>query len=81
LTTRCTHQTPSCPIRSLSELSIISREGHFYTKVLSKFATIAGLKLTLRVEVAPAEGISSQKVDETKVALRELGLKDSLEGE
>jgi hypothetical protein len=46
---------------------------NFYTKVLSKFATTAGLKLTLRVEVASAEGISS--------ALRELGLKDSLEGE
>src|SRR6202040_2392477 len=27
LTTRCTHQTPSCPIRSLSEVTIISREG------------------------------------------------------
>jgi hypothetical protein len=37
------------------------------------------LKLTLRVEVAPPEGVSPQKVDETKVALRELGLKDSLE--
>ena len=54
---------------------------NFYTKVLSKFAATAGLKLTLRVEVAPAEGVSPQKVDETKVALRELGLKDSLEGE
>ena len=54
---------------------------NFYTKVLSKFAATAGLKLTLRVEVAPAEGVSQQKVDETKVALRELGLKDSLEGE
>jgi hypothetical protein len=54
---------------------------NFYTKVLSKFAASAGLKLTLRVEVAPAEGVSPQKVDETKVALRELGLKDSLEGE
>jgi hypothetical protein len=54
---------------------------NFYTKVLSKFAASAGLKLTLRVEVAPAEGISPQKVHETKVALRELGLKDSLEGE
>jgi len=39
------------------------------------------MKLTLRVEVAPAEGIPSQKVDETRMALRELGLKDSLEGE
>jgi hypothetical protein len=54
---------------------------NFYTKVLSKFAATAGMKLTLRVEVAPAEGISLQKVDETRVALRELGLKDSLEGE
>ncbi len=54
---------------------------NFYTKVLSKFSSTAGLKLTLRVEVAPAEGVSSQKVEETKVALRELGLKDSLEGE
>ena len=54
---------------------------NFYTKVLSKFAATSGLKLTLRVEVTPAEGISRQKVDETKVALRELGLKDSLEGE
>jgi hypothetical protein len=54
---------------------------NFYTKVLSKFAATDGLKLTLRVEVAPAEGVSPQKVDETKIALRELGLKDSLEGE
>ena len=54
---------------------------NFYTKVLSKFAATAALKLTLRVEVAPAEGVSPQKVDETKVALRELGLKDSLEEE
>jgi hypothetical protein len=48
---------------------------NFYTKVLSKFGATGGLKLTLRVEVAPTEGVSPQKVDETKVALRELGLK------
>jgi len=45
-----------------------------YTKVLSKFVTGKGLKLTLRVEVAPEGGISSQKVDETKTPLHELGL-------
>jgi hypothetical protein len=50
---------------------------NFYTKVLSKFAATAGLKITLRVEVAPAEGVSPQKVDETKVALRELVVKMS----
>jgi lysophospholipase L1-like esterase len=54
---------------------------NFYTKVLAKFAAGAGLKITLRVEVAPVEGVSPQKVDETRVALRELGLKDSFEGE
>jgi hypothetical protein len=52
---------------------------NFYTKVLSKFAAAGGLRLTLRVEVAPPEGVSSQKVDETRVALRELGLDDSLD--
>jgi hypothetical protein len=52
---------------------------NFYTKVLSKFATTAGLKITLRVEVAPVEGVSPQKVNETKVALRELGLTDLLD--
>jgi hypothetical protein len=54
---------------------------NFYTKVLSKFSASPGLKLTLRVEVAPAEGVSPQKADETRVALRELGLKDSLDSE
>jgi hypothetical protein len=49
--------------------------------VLSRFSTTTGLKLTLRVEVAPTEGVSSQKVEETKLALRELGLKDSLDRE
>jgi len=33
---------------------------NFYTKVLSKFAATAGMKLRLRVEVAPPEGISPQ---------------------
>ena len=47
---------------------------NFYTKVLSKFATGKGLKLTLSVEVAPEGGVSVQKVEETKVALQELGL-------
>ena len=51
---------------------------NFYTKVLSKFATQTGLKLALRVEIAPEGGVSSQKVDEIKVALRELGLSDDV---
>jgi hypothetical protein len=51
---------------------------NFYTKVLSRFATGTGLKITVSVEVAPKEGLSSQKVEETKVALRELGLDDTM---
>lgn len=51
---------------------------NFYTKVLSKFAAGMGLKLTLKVEVISESGIPTQKVEETKVALRELGLPDSI---
>jgi hypothetical protein len=50
---------------------------NFYTKVLSRFSTTTGLKLTLRVEVVPSQGLSSQTIEETKLALRELGLKDT----
>jgi hypothetical protein len=51
---------------------------NFYTKVLSKFAAQSGLKIGLNVEIAPEEGVSNQKVDEIKVALRELGLSDDV---
>ena len=54
---------------------------NFYTKVLSRFAVGGGLKLTVQVEVAPPGGVSEQKVEETKVALRELGLGDDLKTE
>jgi hypothetical protein len=51
---------------------------NFYTKVLAKFATQSGLKLGLRVEITPEDGISTQKVDEIKTALRELALPDDV---
>ena len=51
---------------------------NFYTKVLAKFAAGKGLKLTVKVEAAPDGGVSTQKVEETKVALRELGLSDDV---
>ncbi len=47
---------------------------NFYTKVLARFATSGGLKLTLTIEVAPTSGVTKQRLDETKVALRELGM-------
>jgi hypothetical protein len=51
---------------------------NFYTKVLTRFAGGKGLKLTVNVEVAPDGGISAQKIEETRVALRELGLSDNV---
>ena len=52
---------------------------NFYTKVLSRFATAPGLRLTLTVDVQPKDGVSSAKIEETKVALRELGMAEDLE--
>ncbi len=52
---------------------------NFYTKVLTRFATTKGLKIKIDFEVSQGEGISEQKVEETKVALRELGLDDDVE--
>jgi hypothetical protein len=49
---------------------------NFYTKVLSRFATGGGLKLSVSVDVEPLGGITTAKVEETKVALRELGLSE-----
>jgi hypothetical protein len=51
---------------------------NFYTKVLSKFAASKGLKLTVRFELDGNGPISQQKIEETKVALRELGLDDQV---
>ena len=51
---------------------------NFYTKVLSKFVSGQGLKLTLNVEVSPEGGVSAQKIEETRVALQELGLNDDV---
>lgn len=47
---------------------------NFYTKVLSKHATDSGLKLKVTIETSPASGISREKIEETRTALKELGL-------
>jgi hypothetical protein len=52
---------------------------NFYTKVLSKFAIGRGLKLRVSIEVRPDEGLSSHRIEDTKLALRELGLQDDIE--
>ncbi|MBI5922415.1 MAG: ATP-binding protein [Betaproteobacteria bacterium] len=52
---------------------------NFYTKILSRFAGTSGLKLTIHIDVNPPDGLSKQTLEETKGALRELGLKDELD--
>ncbi|PXF61726.1 MAG: AAA family ATPase [Candidatus Methanogaster sp.] len=54
---------------------------NFYTKVLSRFASGKGLKLVLSVEATPEGGVSDQKIEEVKIALRELGLDDDVSAE
>jgi hypothetical protein len=53
----------------------------FYTKVLSRFPMGEDLTLTVRVEAQPKDGLPKQKVDETRTALRELGLSEELRTE
>lgn len=53
----------------------------FYTRVLTKFATGQGLRLTLSLNVNAEDGISAQKIEETRTALLELGLTDKIDVE
>lgn len=75
---------PPRPSQGMAKLSWSGEVPHqkwmnFYTKVLSKFAGGSGLKITVNIQVAPEGGISMQKVEEARVALRELGLGDEIE--
>lgn len=53
----------------------------FYTKVLSQFAQVDGVKISVRVEVAPDAGLLPHQVEEMKTGLRDLGLDDSVDTE
>jgi hypothetical protein len=85
----CQAPTPGSPIKSKSAGGIRSLRWsgeipsqkwmNFYTRVLSKFVTGGGLRVTVKLEVAPEGGVSEQKVEETRTALMELGLNEMLE--
>jgi len=47
---------------------------NFYMKILTHFATDPSLRIFLRFEAAPERGISREKEEEIRSALRELGL-------
>ena len=51
----------------------------FYTKVLTKHVTHKGLSLRVELKIDGEEGISQQKIAETKAALRDLGLDADVE--
>lgn len=54
--------------------------GLFFTKVLTRFSANGGLRIRVSVEIAPPDGVPASKIEETKVALRELGLDEKVEG-
>ena len=48
-------------------------------KVLARFASSHNLDLRLTVKISDGQGISEQKAEEMRAALRELGLTDRIE--
>ena len=52
---------------------------NLYTKVLTKFVQGGNLKLRVTIEVAPPDGVTDQQAEETKAALRELGMDDDVQ--
>ena len=53
----------------------------FYTEILSKHVSGGEIKIALNVEIIPEGGLCPQNIEETKSALRELGLPDSVDVE
>jgi hypothetical protein len=52
---------------------------NLYMKVLSKLVSIGDVKLQVQIEATPKDGLTDQQVEETKAALRGLGLTDEVE--
>ena len=78
-----THTSPTPPPPNRQKISwtgVVPPQKwmNYYTRVLSQYATEKDLKLTLAFEVSPEDGAATQKVEETKAALRELGLNDDI---
>jgi len=54
---------------------------NFYTKVLTKFVKSGSLKLNISIEASPKDGVTDHQTEETRTALRELGLNDNVHTE
>jgi hypothetical protein len=76
--------TPPPPTSSLGTITWRGRVSPqkwmtFYTKVLSRFANTPGLQLEVSFEVPTGADQAKSKGDETRTALRELGLPEDVE--
>lgn len=85
-----THQTPTpsssdgisgAQIRRLRWSGVIPAQKWtiFYNKVLSRFAVGHQLRLRVEFDVRTDNGLSSQKLEETRLSLRELNLDDNVD--
>jgi hypothetical protein len=52
---------------------------NFYTKVLARHVTSGDVQISVSFEVIPSDGVNPQRVEETRAALRELGLDDDVQ--
>ena len=50
-------------------------------KGLSKLVSVGDVKLQVQIEAVPKDGLTDQQIEETKTALRGLGLTDEVEKE
>lgn len=78
-----TRKPPTEQICKLSWRGIIpwQKWTTFYNKVLARFATGFNMTLSVQVEVSSDKGISSQKLEETRAALSELGMDSNIQTE
>jgi hypothetical protein len=75
-------ETPEKPQRLIWSGEVTPQKWmNFYTKVLTKFVKAGSLKLNVSIEASPKDGITDHQVEETKAALRELGLNDNVRKE
>lgn len=48
-------------------------------KILSRLVNKGGLKIDVRFEASPKDGVTDQQVEEIKTALRSLGMNENIE--
>ncbi len=54
---------------------------NLYQKLMSPYVLEGGVTVRMSVEITPTGGVSPQRVEEAKAALRELGLEGDLEAD